>query len=58
VIAGETKTSVKAASGSGERDVTFEIDLPSAGQVFVAVGSTTGRLRPLRWPRAKTVSGE
>lgn len=40
VIAGETKalvaTSVKSASGGGEREVIFEIDLPSAGQVFVA----------------------
>jgi len=36
VIAGETGRSVKTGSGGGEQDVTLKIDLPSAGQVFVA----------------------
>lgn len=45
VIAGETKTSVKTppktppaafSPGDRQREVTFEIDLPSAGRVFVA----------------------
>jgi 1,4-alpha-glucan branching enzyme len=40
VIAGETgtsvRTSVKTSPEGEEREVTFEIELPSAGQVFVA----------------------
>ena len=35
VIAGESKTAVKAPAG-GEGGVVFEADLPSAGQVFIA----------------------
>jgi 1,4-alpha-glucan branching enzyme len=38
VIAGEARPAARAASvsGSGEREVTLELDLASAGQVFVA----------------------
>jgi 1,4-alpha-glucan branching enzyme len=49
VIAGETKSAPapRTPSGGGEQEITFDLDLPNAGQVFVA-----GRFND--WSQTKT----